>query len=195
MAPHILIIDDERETIQSTKVLLEKNGYEVSSLDNPMMVAEIFVKLASEEMKPIDLIILDLDMPGITGGELFKRLRDWCFAREVPVIVYTAVHARGKDELIREAVLRGLFAVVPKGCPDFLLIRIKAALKSKGGFIGLQFKTEKWRLEEKYLFEKGSLDDPDYLRYLELCYLEQGEQARAMEYKEKREQLERGKYS
>jgi len=193
MAPHILIIDDERESIQSTQVLLENNGYEVSSVDHLAKVSEIFVKLVSGEMKPIDLIILDLDMPWVTGGELFKNLRDWCFAREVPVVVYTAAHARKKDELIREAVLRGLFAVVPKGCPEFLLVRIKSALMSKSGFLGLQLRTEKWRLEEKYLFEKGSLEDPDYLRYMELCFYEQGELGLAAECREKRERLERGK--
>jgi len=193
MAAHILIIDDERQTIKSTQLLLEKNGYEVSSVDDPIQVSQIFVKLASQEMKPIDLIILDLDMPGMTGGKLFKSLRDWCFAREVPVVVYTAAHTRGKSNLIKEAYSKGLFAVVPKACPDYLLMRIKQALGAKKGFLDLQLSTEKSQLEEKYLFEKGSLDDPDYLRYMELCLLEQGETEQASAYKETRLRLERGK--
>ncbi len=193
MAPHILIIDDERQTIKSTQLLLEKNGYEVSSIDDPVKVSQIFVNLASEKMKQIDLIILDLDMPGITGGKLFKNLRDWCWAREVPVVVYTAAHTRGKKELIRDAYSKGLFAVIPKACPDYLLMRIKQALGSKKGFLQLQLSTEKSQLEEKYLLEKGSPDDPDYLRYMELCFLEQGKTEQASAYKETRLRLERGK--
>jgi len=193
MAPHVLIIDDEKETIQSTQLLLEKNGYEVSSIDDPTKALMILGKMSAGKLSPVDAIILDLDMPGITGGELFKQLRDWCLAKEVPVVVYTAAHTRGKNELIKDAFSRGLFAVVPKACPEYLLIRIKAALKSKSGFLGLQLRIEKQQLEEKYLFEKGCLDDPDYLRYMELCFLEQGEQILAAAYREKRERLEREK--
>jgi len=190
MAPHILIIDDERETIQSTQLLLEKNGYEVSSIDDSTKVVEFLGKFRLGKPNPVDLIVLDLDMPGITGGELFKQLRDWCLAKEVPVVVYTAAHTRGKNELIKDAFSRGLFAVVPKACPEYLLMRINAALKSKSGFLGLQVSIEKQQLEEKYLYEKGSLDDPDYLRYMELCFLEQGEQILAAAYREKRMRLE-----
>jgi len=190
MAPHILIIDDEKETNQSTKLLLEENGYEVSSIDDPTKALMILGKMSVGKLSPVDAIILDLDMPGITGGALFKKLRDWCLAKEVPVIVYTAAHTKGKIELIKEAFSRGLFAVVPKACPEYLLIRINAALKSKGGFLGLQLRIEKQQLEEKYLFEKGSVDDPDYLRYMELCFLEQGEQILAAAYRERRMRLE-----
>jgi len=193
MAPHILIIDDEKETIKSTQLLLEKNGYEVSSIDDPTKVVEFLGKMNLGKPNPVDLIILDLDMPEMAGGEVFKHFRDWCLAKEVPVVVYTAAHTRGKSELIKDAFSQGLFAVVPKACPEYLLIRIKAALKSKSGFLGLQLRIEKQQLEEKYLYEKGSLDDPDYLRYMELCFLEQGEQILAAAYREKRERLEREK--
>ena len=193
MAPHILIIDDEKETIQSTQLLLEKNGYEVSSIDDSTKVVEFLGKMSLGKPNPVDLIILDLDMPEMTGGEVFKHFRDWCLVKDVPVVVYTAAHTRGKNELIRDAFLRGLFAVVPKACPEYLLMRINAALKSKSGFLGLQLRIEKQQLEEKYLCEKGSVDDPDYLRYMELCFLEQGEQILAAAYREKRERLEREK--
>lgn len=190
MAPHILIIDDEKETIQSTQLLLEKNGYEVSSIDDSTKVVEFLGKFRLGKPNPVDLIVLDLDMPEMAGGEVFKRFRDWCLVKDVPVIVYTAAHTRGKNELIKDAFSRGLFAVVPKACPEYLLMRINAALKSKKGFIQTQLTIEKIQLEEKYLYEKGSLDDPDYLRYMELCFLEQGEQILAAAYREKRMRLE-----
>lgn len=193
MAAHILIIDDERETIQSTQLLLEKNGYEVSSIDDPTKAVMILGKMSAGKLSPVDVIILDLDMPGITGGKLFRQLRDWCLAKEVPVVVYTAAHTRGKNELIKDAFSQGLFAVVPKACPEYLLMRINAALKSREGFLQTQLAMERIQLEEKYLCEKGSLDDPDYLRYMELCFLEQGEQILAAAYREKRERLEREK--
>jgi len=190
MAPHILIIDDEKQTIESTQLLLEKNGYEVSSIDDPEKAVMILRKMTVGKLNPVDVIILDLDMPGITGGQLFRQLRDWCLAKEVPVVVYTAAHTRGKNELIKDAFSRGLFAVVPKACPEYLLMRIKVALKSKSGFLGLQLSIEKQQLEEKYLLEKGCLDDPDYLRYMELCFMEQGEEILAAAYREKRMRLE-----
>ena len=193
MPAHILIIDDEKQTIESTQLLLENNGYEVSSIDDSTKVVEFLGKMSLGKPNPVDLIILDLDMPRMTGGELFKHIRDWCLLKEVPIVVYTAAHTRGKNELIKDAFSRGLFAVVPKVCPEYLLMRINAALKSKKGFLQTQLAMERIQLEEKYLYEKSSFDDPDYLRYIELCFLEQGEQILAAACREKRERLEREK--
>jgi len=85
---HILVVDDDPEIRHLLKQYLEKNGYQVTA------VAEGSGMLMSLERGRVDLVVLDLMLPGVDGLELCRDLR----ARsKVPVIMLTA---RG-DEMDR----------------------------------------------------------------------------------------------
>ena len=115
---HILVVDDDPEIRQLLKTYLEKNGFLVS------MAAEGTGMWAALEQARIDLIVLDLMLPGVDGMELCRTLRA---SSRIPVIMLTA---RG-DEMDR---ILGL----EMGADDYLakpfsarelLARIKVVLR------------------------------------------------------------------
>ena len=64
----ILWVDDEIESLQSQKIFLENKGYEVQTLTNGFEAID-FVK-----EHPVDVVLLDESMPGITGLETLLKI-------------------------------------------------------------------------------------------------------------------------
>ncbi|HLF87065.1 MAG TPA: response regulator, partial [Nitrospiria bacterium] len=77
----ILVVDDERAIVQSIRMLL-KDSYEIVSASSAEEAVDLF-----RRERP-DLIILDIIMPGISGLEVLKIIREHDLL--VPVIVLTA---------------------------------------------------------------------------------------------------------
>ncbi len=83
MNDHILIVDDDREICQLLTKYLEKNGYRVTAVaDGRQMRAAIAIK-------QIDLIVLDLMLPGEDGLALCRQLRR-AETRAIPILMLTA---------------------------------------------------------------------------------------------------------
>ena len=80
----VLIIDDERPIRESMARLLRAAGYEAVPCADGLSALE---RLRTESF---DVVLTDLEMPGISGLELIPLLRD--LAPEVPVVVLTAHH-------------------------------------------------------------------------------------------------------
>jgi DNA-binding response OmpR family regulator len=114
----ILIIDDNEEALTLTRRVLEKEKYHVITADSAKAAA------AELENETVDLVLLDIMMPGLDGYSLCRQIR----ARSLlPIIILTALE---NDEYI----VRGLDA----GADDYitkpfskavLLARIRAALR------------------------------------------------------------------
>ena len=81
---HILCIEDEAEMIELMRLVLEREGFEVTGA----MGGEQGLKAMRQE-KP-DLILLDLMMPGIDGWEVYRQMRADKELAEIPVIIVTA---------------------------------------------------------------------------------------------------------
>ncbi|KPJ89229.1 MAG: hypothetical protein AMS17_02710 [Spirochaetes bacterium DG_61] len=83
----ILVIDDDKDFQTSTRIVLEKNDFEVASAYDS---DEGIRKVQSE--KP-DLIILDVIMSkGYEGFDVARQIREELKMRELPIILLTAVH-------------------------------------------------------------------------------------------------------
>ena len=67
----ILLVDDEKSNIAVTKEILESLGYRVMIAGSGQEAVDLYAEKGHE----IDLIILDLIMPGIGGGKAFDILR------------------------------------------------------------------------------------------------------------------------
>ena len=65
----LLIVDDEPDITLTLRTILEQNGFEVVSFNNPL--------LALQSFKPryYHLVILDIRMPDMNGFELYKHIR------------------------------------------------------------------------------------------------------------------------
>jgi two-component system, OmpR family, response regulator ChvI len=69
MANRVLIVDDEKDVADTLKLGLERSGFTVQA-NNDAADA-----LASYRPGVFDLVILDIRMPGMTGFELFRRMK------------------------------------------------------------------------------------------------------------------------
>lgn len=119
-AKHILIVDDYVDALDIWAIYLRSIGYSVSTAaDGPSAVAK------AEELLP-DLIVLDLELPGLTGFEVATRLRANPATAAIPLVAATGYsHARQLD-LARAS---GFDAVVVKPCdPDVLVQEVERLL-------------------------------------------------------------------
>lgn len=84
MGVKILCIEDEPQMIDLIRLILSNEGYEVIGAEG----GEEGLALMRQE-KP-DLILLDLMMPEMDGGDVFHRMKEEVELRDLPVIVVTA---------------------------------------------------------------------------------------------------------
>lgn len=99
----ILIVDDERTLARSIKLFLADHGYEAEVAENGEKALELL-----ERLRP-DLVFLDMNLPGISGIELLKRIKE--YDRNIAVIIMTAY---GSIEGAVEAVKLGAFDYMKK---------------------------------------------------------------------------------
>ncbi len=69
---HILYVDDEKALVTVSKMIIKKLGYQVTGFTNPAEALESF----RANPNAYDAIISDYSMPGITGFNLIKSMRD-----------------------------------------------------------------------------------------------------------------------
>jgi len=81
----ILVVDDEPDLVDTIKTRLEWHKFSVETASNGRQGIEL-----AEQIKP-DLILLDCNMPVMSGLEMLERLRQNKKLRKVPVIMLTAV--------------------------------------------------------------------------------------------------------
>ncbi len=118
MNAKILIIEDVKEMSDLISLYLSKEGMEAEQCDS----AEDALKLL-KTYQP-DLVILDLNLPGIDGFEFLSRFRK---KFSVPVII---VSARDADEDIINGLSNGADEFISKPfSPKVLVARIKAVLR------------------------------------------------------------------
>ena len=159
----ILVADDDRSICTLIKLILEKEGFEVSCLfDGESVVNEIAAG------GKYNLIILDIMMPGMLGTNAAKKIKDIC---DTPIIFITA---RSSDEDKIEAYDSGADDYLCKPFSSVeLVLRVKAVLKRTK----TEYKEEiEFLHSEKSVVIQGNkilLTDTE-LRLLEFLYKNKG---------------------
>jgi len=137
--PVILIVDDNPQNLQVLGNLLQEEKYEIEFAVNGEATLEWL------KNKQFDLILLDINMPGMNGFEVCKRIRSDKTMYEVPIIFLSA-------ESERESILKGFevgaqdFVIKPFDSRE-LLARVKTQLDLKS-------KTEKLEKINDWLGKK-----------------------------------------
>jgi two-component system, OmpR family, response regulator len=116
--PHLLLVDDHRDIRESLTAYLRKQGYRISTADNAAAARKVLATSA------IDLIVLDIMMPGEDGLALCRSLRE---TSTVPVILLTAM-TEDTDRVVRLEMGADDYITKPFN-PRELLARIKAVLR------------------------------------------------------------------
>jgi two-component system, OmpR family, response regulator VicR len=88
MSATILIVDDSKLVTDIVKMRLEMYGYEVQVAYN----GEDGLSRVNDVMP--DLIVLDVQMPGIDGYEVCRRLREQPALEDLPIIMLTSMDDR-----------------------------------------------------------------------------------------------------
>lgn len=135
--PNILVVDDEEDILELVKYNLEKADYGVITASD----GETALDLLWDEN--IDLVILDLMLPGINGLDVLKTLRNDKRTESIPVILLTAKTTE-IDRIVGFELGTDDYVCKPFSVKE-LVVRTKALLKRSG-----------WQDQDTVL-EKGAL--------------------------------------
>lgn len=119
--PHLLLVDDERSIREPLAAYLGRNGFRVTQAGDAAAARERLHGYA------IDLVVLDVMMPGEDGLSLCRHIRE---TSELPVILLTAM-AEETDRIVGLEMGADDYVVKPFS-PRELVARIKVILRRSG---------------------------------------------------------------
>lgn len=96
MAKTVLIVEDNELNMKLFRDLIEANGYETVRTRNGLQALDL-----AREHRP-DLILMDIQLPEVSGLEVTKWLKEDETLRLIPVIAVTAFAMKGDEERIRQ---------------------------------------------------------------------------------------------
>src|SRR6478736_4721617 len=114
----ILIVDDKKENLFSLKTLLQLNLYDV---DMAMSGEEALKKILKNEY---ELIILDVQMPGMDGYEVAENITGYSKTKDIPIIFLSAVNI-DKRFIAKGYSSGGVDYLTKPFDPELLLLKIK----------------------------------------------------------------------
>ncbi|SKA10443.1 response regulator transcription factor [Sediminibacterium ginsengisoli] len=115
----ILIVEDEKKIAAALKKGLTENGYYVEVAYDGLIGKKLFLS------HPYDLIILDINLPGLNGYDLCKQIRN--HNQQIPVIMLTAMNTT-EDKIEGFDAGADDYVIKPFEFKE-LLVRIRALLK------------------------------------------------------------------
>lgn len=120
----ILIIDDDPAHLDSARGILEGEGYEVFTQSQPFGSTNAVIRLQP------DLVLLDVNMPALSGDRLAEVLRANSLTRNVLVVLHSS---NDEDHLRTTARRLGLDGYICKGSPAALRAKVAALLPKAAG--------------------------------------------------------------
>ena len=106
MDKHVLLIEDEPNIIEAISFILSRDGWKVDTHSNGQTAME-----AVRKKRP-DLIILDVMLPGMSGYDILRGLREGDETADIPVLMLTA-RGQTKDREMAEKIGANRFMTKP----------------------------------------------------------------------------------
>ena len=120
----ILVVDDEEDIRELVRHHLNREGYEVKSADSGEKA------LKAVRSGPVDLIVLDLMLPGIDGLEVTRKLKNDPQTRHIPILMLTA---KGEESDVVTGLELGADDYITKPfSPRILIARTRAIVRRAG---------------------------------------------------------------
>lgn len=121
MAKRVLIVEDNELNMKLFHDLLDAHGYETVQTRDGLKALDL-----AREHKP-DLILMDIQLPEVSGLEVTKWLKEDEDLRHIPVIAVTAFAMKGDEERIRDG-----------GCEAYMSkpISVSTFLETVRSFLG-----------------------------------------------------------
>lgn len=125
----ILIVEDSPTIAQMLSAVLEDGGFHDVSTVFSGEEALKFLSSKSSQLQKVDLILMDIILPGIDGLEVCRKVKTMKGLSMVPVLVVTA---HNDEQTMADAFAAGAWDFLSKPLKGAeLLIRVKAALAKK----------------------------------------------------------------
>jgi len=121
----VMVIDDDDSVLKTTTLILEEEGYQIEAFSTGKEAIDTF-------NNNIHVVVLDINMPDMTGLQVFKKIKS--INPYVPIIFHTGAAVR-QDE---RRNLRRQFrphAYVQKGDPEQLMDTVVSAVESYGNIL------------------------------------------------------------
>ena len=109
----VLLVDDYPDALEIWGLYLRSTGYEVITADDGLQAVD-----QAHRLLP-DIIVLDLELPGITGYEAAIRLRNAADTADIPLIAATGYSHLNQLNQARDA---GFDSIVVKPCEPLALV-------------------------------------------------------------------------
>jgi CheY-like chemotaxis protein len=109
---HILVIDDEATVTDIFKLMLENTGYRVTTVLSGYQAIQIY----TDKWADIDLVLIDMSMPDLSGRETFQKLK-----LINPAIKSLLVSGYTLNEQIELALTEGFAGFIQKPCDRYEL--------------------------------------------------------------------------
>jgi len=121
MSKTVLIVEDNELNMKLFNDLLQAHGYETLQSKDGRAALEM-----ARERHP-DLILMDIQLPEISGLEVTRILKDDPLLKAIPVVAVTAYAMKGDEERIRQG-----------GCDGYIAkpISVSGFLRTVAGFVG-----------------------------------------------------------
>ena len=121
MSKRVLIVEDNELNMKLFHDLLDAHGYDTLQTREGLKAVEL-----AREHRP-DLILMDIQLPEVSGLEVTKWIKDDDDLRHIPIVAVTAFAMKGDEERIRDG-----------GCEAYISkpITVKSFLDTVRQFIG-----------------------------------------------------------
>ncbi len=117
----IIVVDDEKSIRDSIKMILDYEGYESLFAENGKKALQVI------DDEPVDVVLLDIKMPGMDGLEVLDAIRE--LDADIPVIM---ISGHGTIETAVEATKKGAYDFLEKPLDrDKVLVTIRNALRQR----------------------------------------------------------------
>ena len=120
---NVLVVDDEKDVVEVVSHFLEEEGYHVDAAYD----GEDALETAGND---IDLIVLDIMLPGVDGYEVCRKLRSRVETEQIPIIFLSA--KTEEEDQIEGLMLGGDDYLTKPVSPQVLVAHVKAVLRRSG---------------------------------------------------------------
>ena len=114
----ILVVDDDRDIVQTTKIQLEKEGYEVLCAYDGMEALDVLTR------ETVQLLIIDIMMPKLDGFSAIMKIRE---KKNLPIIVMSA-KSEDTDKILGLSIGADDYISKPFNAKE-LVARVKSQLR------------------------------------------------------------------
>lgn len=123
-ASRILVIDDDLDTVNLLRLVLQRAGYRVTTATAWEEVVDR-LKLAEEYKEQFDLVILDIMMPGRSGFEVMLVLQ--VVLHPMPPVIFLSAKC-GMDDMVKASEMGAAKYLTKPTTPDKLLAAVEDVL-------------------------------------------------------------------